>query len=119
MGCKVLLLEKSEAISKNIFLILSESGFEVLSTNSITEGLYILSEYKIGIIIADINIDNGKIIYFAEEVNLDNKYSSIPLLILADEIGKNTWRETDGIKNWLIRPFSANKLLKTVKKLSV
>ncbi len=118
MEGKVLLLEKSEAISKNIFLTLQDYGYEVLSTNSTTEGLSILLEYDIGLIIADMNIDNGKILYFTNEIKSDNKYSSIPLLMLADDIGKNSWKRIDGIENWIIKPFSANKLINIVERLS-
>ena len=117
MAGNVLLLEDSEAVSKNIYLTLKEYGYEVLSTNSTTEGLYILSEYSIGLIIADMNIDNGKIVYFTNEINSVNKYSSIPLLMLADDIGKNSWEHIPGIDNWIIKPFSANKLLNTVERL--
>ena len=119
MTGKVLLLEDSEAISRNIFLTLQDYGYEVLSTNSTTEGLYILSEYDIGLIIADMNIDYGRIIYFTNGINLDNKYSSIPLLMLSDDIGKNSWKQLEGIENWIIKPFSANKLIKTVERLSI
>lgn len=118
MAGNVLLLEDSEAISKNIFLTLKEYGYDVLSTNSTTEGLYILSEYSIGLIIVDMNIDNGKITYFTTEINSDGKYSSIPLLMLADDVGKNSWKQIEGIENWIIKPFSANKLLNTVERLS-
>lgn len=119
MSGKVLLLENSEAISKNIFLTLHEYGYEVLSTNSTTEGLYILSEYNIGLIIADMNIDSRRIIYFTNELNSDNKYKSIPLLILTDDIGKNSWGQLGKIENWIIKPFSADKLLNTVERLAI
>ena len=118
MTGNILLLEDSEAIAKNIFLTLKEYGYEVLSTSSTTEGLYILSVYRIGLIIADMNIDNGKIMYFTNEINSDKKYSSIPLLMLANDVGKNSWKQIEGIENWIIKPFSANKLLNTVKRLS-
>lgn len=119
MKKRLLLLEESEAISRNIFLTLNEYGYEVLSTNSTTEGLYILSEYDIGLIIMDMNINMGKIIYFMNELNLSKKYSLIPKLMLADDRGKNSWRKLKGIKNWIIKPFSADKLLHTVEKLTI
>jgi len=119
MKGKVLLLEESEAISKNIFLTLQEYGYEVLSTNSTTEGLYILSEYDIGLIIADMNINRGKIKYFTSELNSDDKYNLIPILILADDQGKKSWEQIEGINNWIIKPFSADKLMHTVETLSL
>ncbi|MCK5154290.1 MAG: response regulator [Spirochaetales bacterium] len=119
MSDKVLLLEKSEAISKNIFLTLQENNYEVLSTNSTTEGLNILSEYDIRLIIADMNINSGRIIYFTNELRSDDKYSLIPILMLTDNIGKNSWKQLKGIKDWIIKPFSADKLLNTVERLSI
>ena len=119
MAGNVLLLEDSEAISKNIYLTLKENGYDVLSTDSTTEGLYILSEYSIGLIIADMNIDNGKIVYFTNEIYSDNKYNSIPLLMLADDFGKNSWKNIQRIDNWIIKPFSANKLINTVERLAI
>jgi len=119
MKGKVLLLEESEAVSKNIFLTLQEYGYEVLSTNSTTEGLYILSEYVIGLIIADTNINRGKIKYFTSEINSDDKYNFIPILLLAEDQGKKSWEKIEGINNWIIKPFSADKLLHTVETLSL
>ena len=119
MKKKVLLLENSEAISRNIFLTLQDKGYEVLSTNSTTEGLCILSEYNIGLIIADMNINRGKIVYFTNELILDDNYCLIPILMLADDRSKNTLRKNEGIKNWIIKPFSADKLLITVERLSI
>jgi len=115
MKGKVLLLEESEAISKNIFLTLQEYGYQVLSTNSTTEGLYILSEYNIGLIIADMNINKGKIKYFTNQINSNDKYNLIPILILTDDQGKKSWKQMEGINNWIIKPFSADRLLHTVE----
>ncbi|MDA3941309.1 MAG: hypothetical protein PF693_18690 [Spirochaetia bacterium] len=119
MSDKVLLLEESEAISKNIFITLQESGFEVLSTNSITEGLYILSEYDIGVIIADMNMNLGRITYFTNTLKSNNKFNLIPLLMLADDKGKNSWKQINGVENWIIKPFSANKLLRSIRNIIV
>ena len=119
MPCQVLLLEKSEAISKYIYLTLQEYDYEVLSANSTTEGLYILSEYNIKLIIADMNMNNGKIMYFTNELKSNNKYKMIPLLMLADDKGKNSWRQLEGIGKWIIKPFSADKLLKAVKNIAI
>ncbi|RKX84009.1 MAG: hypothetical protein DRP58_07850 [Spirochaetes bacterium] len=119
MSGKILLLEKSEAISKNIFLTLQNSGYEVLSTNSTTEGLYILSEYDIRVIIADTNMNKGKIVYFTNALKSNNKYSLIPLLMLADDKGKNSWEQLSDVENWVIKPFSADKLLKAVRSISI
>ncbi|MEA1910922.1 MAG: hypothetical protein U9N32_04485, partial [Spirochaetota bacterium] len=91
-------------------------GYVVLSTNSTTEGLDILSEYDIGLIIADMNINRGRIKYFTNEISSVAKYNLIPILILADDQGKKSWNQSERVKNWLIKPFSADKLLKTVNK---
>ena len=115
----ILLIEDSEAISKSIIVNLHENGYEVYSTETITEGLRILSETEIGLIIADINLENSKIIDFARNIAGDSRYNLIPLIMLIDEGGKVSKRSIPGIEEWIIKPFSADKLLKTVRRLSI
>lgn len=116
---KILLIEDSEAISKNITVNLRENGYKVYSTQTISEGLRILSENKIVLIIADINLKNSNIINFASNIADDNKYNLIPLLMLSNEEGKISNNNISGIEEWIIKPFSTDKLLKTVRKFSI
>ena len=116
---KILLIEDSEAISKNITINLRENGYKVYSTETITEGLRILSENEIGLIIADVNLKNSKIIDFTSNIAVDNRYNLIPLLMLSSEEGKVSNKSISGIEEWIIKPFSTDKLLKTVRKFSI
>ena len=113
---KILLIEDSEAISKSIIINLQGNGYKVYSTETITEGLRILLETDIGLIIADMNLKGSKIIDFARNIAGDSRYKLIPLLMLTDEAGKVSKRSIPGIKEWIIKPFSADKLLKAVRR---
>lgn len=116
MTRKILLVEDSEAISKSIIVNLQENGYKVYPSETITEGLRILSENKIGLIIADVNLKNNKIIDFTSNIADDSKYNLIPLLMLSNEEGKVSNKSISGIEEWIIKPFSTDKLLKTVRK---
>jgi len=116
---KILLIEDSEAISKSIIVNLHENGYNVYSTETITDGLRILSETSIGLIIADMNLKNSKIIDFARNIADDSRYNLIPLIILIDEGSKVSKRSMPEIEEWIIKPFSAEKLLKTVSRFSI
>ena len=116
---KILLIEDSEAISKSITINLQENGYKVYSSETITEGLRILSENKIGLIIADVNLKNSKIIDFTSNIADDSKYNLIPLLMLSNEEGKVSNKNISGIEEWIIKPFSTDKLLKTVRRFSI
>lgn len=116
---KILLIEDSEAISKNMTVNLQENGYKVYSTDTITEGLRILSETDIGLIIADMNLKDSKIIDFGRNIFDDSRYNLIPLLMLTDEAGKVSKRNISGLAGWIIKPFSADKLLKTVRRFTI
>ncbi len=116
---KILLIEDSEAISKSIIINLQGNGYKVYSTDTITEGLRILSETEIGLIIADMNLKSNKIIDFTRNIAGDSRYNLIPLLMLTNEEGKISKRSISGVEGWIIKPFSADNLLKIVRKFSI
>lgn len=116
---KILLIEDSEAISKSIIINLQENGYKVYSSETITEGLRILSENKIELIIADINLKNSKITDFISNIADDSRYNLIPLLMLSNEEENISDKSISGIEEWIIKPFSTDKLLKTVRRFSI
>ena len=116
---KILLIEDSEALSKSIIINLQGNGYTVYSTDTITEGLRILSETEIGLIIADMNLKSSKIVDFTRNISGDSGYNLIPLLMLTDDAGKTSKRSISGMEEWIIKPFSADKLLNTVRRLSI
>ena len=115
----ILLIEDSEAISKSINYDLQGNGYTVYSTDTITGGLSILSENKIELIIADMNLKSSKIIDFTRNISNDSRYNLIPLIMLTDGNRDVSKKSISGIKEWIIKPFSADKLLKTVRRLSI
>ena len=119
MTKKILLIEDSEATSKNITINLQGNGYEVFSADTITQGLGILSKTEIGLIIADIDLKNSNIVDYTRDIFANPRYNLIPLLILTDEAGVVPERNVPGSKAWIIKPFSADKLLNTVRNLSV
>lgn len=119
MISKILLIEDSEAISKSITLNLQGNGYKVYSTDNIKEGLKILSETEIGLIIADMNLKSSKTTDFTRNISGDSRYNLIPLLMLTDEAGRDSKKSISGIEGWIIKPFSADKLLNTVRRLSI
>ena len=112
----ILLIEDSEAISKSISFDLQRNGYTLYSAHTITEGLSILSDNTIGLIIADIDLKSSKIIDFTSSILDDNRYNLIPLIMLINEEEKVSGKIIPGIEEWMIKPFSTHKLLKTVKK---
>ena len=65
------------------------------------------------------NITEDRIDYFTTEILKDTNYNTVPLLMLADDVGKNSWKVITGIENWIIKPFSEDKLIHTVDRLSI
>lgn len=116
---KILLIEASEAISKSIILNLQENGYDVSYAVTVNVGLKILSESEVELIIADINLNRTVCMDFVRNISSDKRYSEIPLIMLSDEAGKVSDSRIPGVKGWIIKPFSADKLLQAVRGLSI
>ena len=117
MGEKILLIEDSEAITKNITFNLSRFGYKILSEKTIIAGSIILSKYEIMLIIADIDLLNTENTSIKEQLNIkkDNRFPSI--IVLVDEerniLERNHWENITIVT----KPFSAAKLLNTVQTI--
>jgi len=117
MGKKILLIEDSEAITKNITFNLSRFGYKILSEKTIIAGSIILSKYEIMLIIADIDLLNTENTSIKEQLNIkkDNRFPSI--IVLVDEerniLERNHWENITIVT----KPFSAAKLLNTVQTI--
>jgi DNA-binding response OmpR family regulator len=88
---KILLVENSEALSKNIIYNLQGDGYTVLHTEVLSESYKILAESNISLIIADMGFDADQIIKFTTTISKDSNFKLIPFLMLSDEIKMNSY----------------------------
>ena len=119
MTSKVLLLEQSEAVTRSIMLSLGANGYEVLPAATVEQARKLLETSSIGLVIADQNILPEEWARLMENYSGSGLFSPVPLILLTSEEGMLSRETITFAKDWIIKPFSANRLLKAVNSFTI
>jgi two-component system chemotaxis response regulator CheY len=101
-------------------LTLAEAGFDVLQAVDGQNGLDVLGDQQVDVIITDINMpimDGYEVI---RRLRKDPNHKSTPILVLTTESEaekKNMAREA-GATGWMVKPFDPDRLVATVRKVA-
>jgi two-component system chemotaxis response regulator CheY len=121
MEKNILIVDDSESIRLVVGMGLKEAGYNVVAGINGADGLRLLNENKVDLIISDLNMPVMDGITFLKEVRKQDKYKFLPLLILTTESQESKKLEAKqaGATGWIIKPFVKDKLLAVVKKVLV
>jgi two-component system chemotaxis response regulator CheY len=120
MAKKVLVVDDSAAIRQSITYVLQQGGYEVLEAKDGMDGLTALASMdETDLIITDVNMPNLDGISFIKKVRENAKYKFTPIIVLTTESQGSKMNEGKeaGATGWIVKPFSAEKLLGVVKKV--
>jgi two-component system chemotaxis response regulator CheY len=121
MAKKVLVVDDSAAIRQSITYVLQQGGYEVLEAKDGMDGLSALETMDAtDLIITDVNMPNLDGISFIRKVRENAKYKFTPIIVLTTESQGTKMNEGKeaGATGWIVKPFSAEKLLGVVKKVA-
>jgi two-component system chemotaxis response regulator CheY len=121
MPKKVLVVDDSAAIRQSITYVLQQGGYEVVEAKDGMDALSVLEGMEAAdLIITDVNMPNMDGISFIRKVREDAKYKFIPIIVLTTESqgAKMNEGKEAGATGWIVKPFSADKLLGVVKKVA-
>ncbi|GAB1432713.1 response regulator [Spirochaetota bacterium] len=121
MGKSILLIDDSATIRHSVSYILEQEGYQLIEAADGLNGLkQLVTAAKLDLVITDINMPNMDGISFIKKAREIPKYKSIPILILTTESqgSKMTEGMEAGATGWIVKPFSAEKLLAVVKKVT-
>ena len=115
----ILIVDDSESIRLVVSLGLKEAGYNVVAGINGQDGLRLLEENKVDLIISDLNMPIMDGITFLKEVRKHDRYKFLPLLSLTTESqeSKKIEAKQAGATGWIIKPFVKEKLLAVVKKV--
>ena len=115
----ILIVDDSSVVRMSLGYVLKESGYTVVEAVDGVDGLGKSDNQKFDLIITDINMPNMTGIELIEKVRggANNKY--VPILVLTTESGQDMLEEGKrvGATGWIVKPFTNEKLLATVKKV--
>ncbi len=121
MGKKILVIDDSAAIRQSISYILNQEGYETTEACDGLEGLQKLDGVdRLDCIITDVNMPNMDGITFIRKARENAKFKFVPILVLTTESqgAKMNEGKDAGATGWIVKPFSADKLLAVVKKVA-
>jgi two-component system chemotaxis response regulator CheY len=117
---KVLIVDDSPSVRQQVGLALRQAGYEVVEgVDGFDGAAKVASDPSIGIVICDVNMPRKNGLEMIEEVKRETKFAALPIVMLTSE-GQPALMERAkkaGAKGWIIKPFKAELLVATVKKL--
>jgi len=121
MAKKVLVVDDSAAIRQSITYVLDQGGYEVSEAKDGMDGLAVLATLdQVDLIITDVNMPNMDGISFIRKVRSEAKHKFTPIIVLTTESQGSKMNEGKeaGATGWIVKPFSSEKLLGVVKKVT-
>ncbi|HOX12261.1 MAG TPA: response regulator [Spirochaetia bacterium] len=120
MGKKILIVDDSTAIRQSITYILNQEGYETVEAKDGLEAFQMLEGLgKLDLVITDVNMPNMDGITFIRKTRELAAFKFVPILVLTTESQGSKMNEGKeaGATGWIVKPFSADKLLGVVKKV--
>ena len=120
MSTQILTIDNSKTMRDMLMLTLAEAGFDVLQAVDGQDGLDVLVNERVDVVITDINMPKMDGYEVIRQLRRKPEHKSTPILVLTTESEtekKNLAREA-GATGWLVKPFDPDRLVATVRKVA-
>jgi two-component system chemotaxis response regulator CheY len=119
---KVLVVDDSPTVRQQVGLALQQAGFETLEAADGAAGLAMIkTDPTIGMVILDVNMPHMNGLEMLEAVKATGRHAALPIIMLTSEgqQGLLDRAKKAGARGWIVKPFKADLLVVTVRKLLV
>lgn len=115
----VLIVDDSSSMRQMVSFTLKGAGFQVDEAPDGTDALRRAKATKYDVVVTDVNMPNMDGLTLIKELRALPDYKFTPLLLLTTESSaeKKAQGKTAGATGWMVKPFSPDQLLATVKKV--
>jgi two-component system, chemotaxis family, chemotaxis protein CheY len=120
MTKRILTIDDSKTIRDMLMLTLAEAGFDVLQAVDGQDGLDVLGNERVDVVITDINMPRMDGYEVIRQLRSKPDHKTTPILVLTTESElekKNLAREV-GATGWMVKPFDPERLIATVRKVA-
>jgi len=120
MSKKILIVDDSNSMRQMIRFTLEEEGYQVEEAVNGLKGTEKLDSFLPDLIITDIHMPEMNGIEFISQTRDHSKFKFTPIIVLTTESEMNMQEEGKkaGATAWLVKPFSPDLLIDTVKKVA-
>jgi two-component system chemotaxis response regulator CheY len=117
----VLIVDDSATVRQQVAMALRQAGFGTTHATDGKEGLAALNaDRSIAMVICDVNMPNMGGLEMVSQVKRQAEYKSLPILMLTTENHASLVKQAKdaGAVGWVVKPFDASQLVKTVQHLT-
>ncbi len=116
---KILTVDDSASMRQMVAFTLKGAGHDVTEAGDGVDGLAAAKGQAFNLVITDINMPRMDGISLIKELRALPNYKFTPILTLTTEAGsdKKMQGKAAGATGWIVKPFSPDQLLATVKKV--
>ena len=116
---KILAVDDSASMRQMVAFTLRGAGHDVVEATDGVEALEAAKNNKVDLVLTDVNMPNMDGISLIRELRNLPDYKFTPILTLTTESGgeKKTEGKEAGATGWIVKPFSPDQLLATIKKV--
>jgi two-component system chemotaxis response regulator CheY len=120
MAKKILTIDDSKTIRDMLMLTLSDAGFDVLQAVDGQDGLDVLGDDRVDVIITDINMPRMDGYEVIRQLRRNAVHKTTPILVLTTEsdVDKRNLARDAGATGWMVKPFDPERLIATVRKVA-
>jgi two-component system chemotaxis response regulator CheY len=121
MTRKVLIIDDSASVRRQVVTILSQAGFEMLEAVDGLDGAeQIRATTDLALVICDINMPKLNGLDMLESLTDELAAKSLPVVMLTTEGEPAAMARAKkaGVKGWIVKPFKEPLLIGAVKKLT-
>jgi len=115
----ILVVDDSNAIRQSVGFILEQAGYQIISAVDGTDAVPKLVSQSFDLVLTDVNMPNMDGIALTKHIRQSAQNKFVPILMLTTESQADMMKlgKEAGATGWIVKPFDAEKLLATVKKL--
>jgi two-component system chemotaxis response regulator CheY len=120
MSKRILTIDDSKTMRDMLMLTLAEAGFDVLQAVDGQDGLDVLANEQVDVVITDINMPRMDGYEVIRQLRRNPDHKTTPILVLTTESEgdkRNLAREA-GATGWMVKPFDPDRLVETVRKVA-
>lgn len=116
---KILAVDDSASMRQMVSFTLKSAGHDVTEAADGAQALALAKSGRYDLVLTDVNMPNLDGIGLIRELRALPNYKFTPILTLTTESGtdKKQQGRTAGATGWIVKPFSPDQLLATIKKV--
>lgn len=115
----ILAVDDSNSLRQMVVFTLKQAGYQVIEATDGNDALRKAGTTPVDLVLTDVNMPGMDGITLVKELRGLSAYKFTPILVLTTETGADKKQEgrAAGATGWIVKPFSPEQLLSTVKRV--